>query len=161
MELPYNIINTEKLFCLELNNDISNDYNIIKSQYKYCNVDILLINRFNLYSVYIEYKKREYKIGFTSYDSYFIGKVKLIEIDKNYKNCYFIWDFRDSSKSKEYNDKQFFYIKYNQEFMNKYELDYDKKNESYRYKILSVDCDLGYDNFIKELYIVGNKKIKN
>jgi len=153
METPTNILQSELDFLLELNEDLSENYTILKSHFKYCNVDFLLVNINNLYSCYCEYKEREYKNGFDKYDSYFIGKVKLENIRDYYNECIFVWDFRKS------NENDFFWIKYDDNFFDKYELDYDCVNNSYRYKILNSDCQVGYDKFIEYYKSISNRKL--
>lgn len=147
------LLDTEKEFMIELNEDIYENYNILKSKFKYCNVDFCIINIHNLYCFYLEYKKREYVRNYTHYDSYYISETKLNEVSKNYNNCIFIWDFR--------NDKcnDFFWIKFDNSFFDKYSKSYDKKNCSWRYEILSNDCNCGYDKFVDYINNITNRKI--
>ena len=145
------ILESEEKFMIEVNNIISNNWIILKSDYPFCYVDFSLINRNNLYQLYTEYKKREYKYDKSKYNSFFINKKKLEMIHKYYRNCYFVWDFR----SKE-NPNDFFYIKYNKSFLSKYECEYDRKNMSYRYLILKEDCSIGFDNYVNIMNEITN-----
>jgi len=98
-------LNSEKIFALSINNYLNNNganWKIIKSEFKFCYLDFLLINLNNLYAVYIEYKERNYALGYKSYDSYFISLRKFYAIKKNYKNTYIIFDF--SLKTNNEND---------------------------------------------------------
>jgi hypothetical protein len=144
---------SEGNFMIEINDKLSLNYTIIKSQFKYCNVDFLLLNNNNLYTCYIEYKQRQYANGYNNYPSFFIGKTKMDNIKKHYKNCIFIWDFRKS------NSNHFFWIKYDDNFYNKYEVEKDYINNSYRFRILKDDCNNSYDEFIEYFTSIPNSKL--
>jgi len=144
-------IESEKIFMLELNDKLSMNYSILKSKYKFCHIDFVLLNVNNLYSCYIEYKERKYANGYSEYPSFFISKKKIDKIKENYRNCIFIWDFRKS------NPNDFFWIKYNDNFYDKYKIDYDTINNSYRLNILKDDCNNSYDEFIEYFTSISNK----
>lgn len=146
-----NILDTEQSFMIEVNNIISNNWVILKSDYKFCYVDFLLINRNNLFTLYTEYKKREYICNKSVYSSFFVSKKKLEMIKKYYKKCILIWDFRSKD-----NPDDFFYIHYDKSFLDKYECEYDRKNCSYRYKILKEDCLIGFNNYVKIMNDITN-----
>ena len=74
-------------------------------------------------------------------------------IKKNYRNCIFIWDFRKS------NSNHFFWIKYDDNFYNKYEVEKDYINNSYRFSILKDDCNNSYDEFIEYFTSIPNSKL--
>ena len=139
------ILDSEKLFGLEMNNILNNDninWLIQKSQYKYCYMDFILINIHNLYSVYLEHKERYYKTGYSSYDSFFITNKKINMIDKYYSNCYFVFDFRKQTG----NEDELYYIKYDKKLFDTYEVDrYDRK------LILKSDCKINFKNLMDDM----------
>ena len=143
-------IDSEVRFGLELNNSLNNNgdnYIIQKSLYPYCYIDFCIINTQNLYCVYLEHKERKYKSGYTSYDSYFITKNKINNIKKFYGNCYLVFDFRKNCND---NPLEFYWIKYDEELFNTYEV--CGKN----IKVLHKDCNVGYKSLIKEITKYGN-----
>jgi|DEB0MinimDraft_10_1074344.scaffolds.fasta_scaffold34264_1 hypothetical protein len=151
--LSNKILDSEERFMLEVNKVLYENWIIMKSDYKYCYIDFILINRNNLYSVYTEYKEREYKCDKSYYTNFYVSKKKLEMIKTFYKNCYLIWDFRKSGDS---ND--FFFIKYNKSLLDS-KLEYDKKNCSWRYCIDKDKCSIGFDNYIKLLEDISNTNL--
>jgi len=148
-------LNSEKIFALSINNYLNNNganWKIIKSEFKFCYLDFLLINLNNLYAVYIEYKERNYALGYKSYDSYFISLRKFYAIKKNYKNTYIIFDF----SLKTNNENDFFFIKYDEKAFSSFEKDFNKN----RLLIPSNYCKTGFDNLMIELVdIIPNQNL--
>lgn len=139
------ILDSEKLFGLEMNDTLNKtDINwlIQKSQYEYCYIDFILVNIHNLYSVFLEHKERVYKTGYSSYDSFFISNKKILMIEKYYKNCYLVFDFRKQTKKED----ELYYIKYNKKLFNTYEVDcYDRR------LILKKDCKTNFKNLMNDM----------
>jgi len=145
------MINSEKIFKLELNNILYENWDIVKSNYQFCYMDFLLFNRNNLYNVFIEYKKRHYTYNKSIYTSFFIGEKKLKMIDLYYNNSYLIWDFRNKNT----NETDFFYLKYDKSLLES-KKEYDNKHYSYRFLIDKNKCKNGFDNFINEIKSITN-----
>ena len=140
------LIDSEKLFAFAINNYLNENganWKIIKSEFKYCYLDYILINLNNLYTVYLEYKERSYSYGYTHYESYFISLRKYEAIKKHYHNCYLVWDFTHQTK----NDNEFYYIKFNDELFNTFKKDLHKN----RLLIPSEFCKSGFENLMTEL----------
>ena len=140
------LIDSEKLFAFAINNYLNENganWKIIKSEFKYCYLDYILINLNNLYTVYLEYKERNYAYGYTHYESYFISLRKYEAIKKYYNNCYMVWDFTHQTK----NDNEFYYIKFNDELFNTFKKDLHKN----RLLIPSKFCKSGFENLMTEL----------
>lgn len=140
------ILDSEKLFAIAINNHLNNNganWKIIKSEFKYCYLDFVLINLNNLYSVYLEYKERNYAYGYTHYETYFISLRKYQAIKKCYNNCYIVWDFTHNTK----NDDEFYYIKYDEELFEKFEKDINKS----RLLIPSKFCKTRFNNLMTEM----------
>tara|TARA_R100001463_G_scaffold106632_1_gene161276 strand:- start:5347 stop:5826 length:480 start_codon:yes stop_codon:yes gene_type:complete len=140
------ILDSEKLFANSINNYLNKNnpnWKIIKSNFKYCYMDFVLINLNNLYITHLEYKERSFSYGYTQYDSYFISLRKYEAIKKCYQNCYIVWDFTNNTK----NDDEFFYIKYNEELFNDFEKDYNKS----RLLIPSKFCKTTFENLMTEM----------
>jgi len=141
-----NILDSEKIFATTINNYLNENnpnWKIIKSEFKYCYIDFILINLNNLYITHLEYKERSYARGYTHYDSYFISLRKYQAIKKCYNNCYIVFDFTHSTKD----DNQFFYIKYNEDLFNTFEKAIDKS----RLLIPSNLCKKRFDNLLLEM----------
>ena len=140
------ILDSEKIFALAINNYLNNNganWKIIKSEFKYCYLDFVLINLNNLYSVYLEFKERSYACGYKSYETYFISLRKYQAIKKYYKNCYIVWDFTHNTA----NDNQFYYIKFDEKLFDTFEKDIDKS----RLLIPSNLCKTGFVNLMTEM----------
>ena len=140
------ILDSEKLFAIAINNHLNNNgakWIIHKSEFKYCYLDFVLINLNNLYSVYLEYKERNYAYGYTHYETYFISLRKYQAIKKCYNNCYIVWDFTHNTK----NDDEFYYIKYDEELFEKFEKDINKS----RLLIPSKFCKTRFNNLMTEM----------
>ena len=140
------ILDSEKLFAIAINNHLNNNganWKIIKSEFKYCYLDFVLINLNNLYSVYLEYKERNYAYGYTHYETYFISLRKYQAIKKCYNNCYIVWDFTHNTK----NDDEFYYIKFDKELFEKFDKDINKS----RLLIPSKFCKTRFDNLVCEM----------
>jgi hypothetical protein len=140
------ILDSEKLFLLSINNHLNNNganWIINKSEYKYCYIDFILTNLNNLYSVYLEYKERNYAYGYKSYETYFISLRKYEAIKQYYNNCYIVWDFTHNTK----NDDEFYYIKFDEKLFDTFEKDIDKS----RLLIPSNLCKTGFVNLMTEL----------
>jgi hypothetical protein len=140
------ILDSEKLFALSINNYLNKNganWKILKSEFKYCFIDFILINLNNLYTIYLEYKERNYAIGFSHYETYFISLRKYRAIKKHYNNCYIIWDFTHNTKS----DDHFFYIKYDEDLFKTFEQDVRKS----RLLIPSKYCKCSFELLMTEL----------
>jgi hypothetical protein len=140
------LLDSEKLFAIAINNHLNNNganWIIHKSEYKYCYIDFILTNLNNLYSVYLEYKERNYAYGYKSYDTYFISLRKYQAIKQHYNNCYIVWDFTHNTK----NDNEFYYIKFDKELFEGFGKDETKS----RLLIPSNLCKTGFDNLMTEL----------
>ena len=140
------ILDSEKLFAIAINNHLNNNganWKIIKSEFKYCYLDFVLINLNNLYSVYLEYKERNYAYGYTHYETYFISLRKYQAIKKCYNNCYIVWDFTHNTK----NDDEFYYIHFDKELFEKFEKDINKS----RLLIPSKFCKTRFNNLMTEM----------
>ena len=149
------ILDSEKLFLLSINNHLNNNganWIINKSEYKYCYIDFILTNLNNLYSVYLEYKERNYAYGYKSYETYFISLRKYEAIKQYYNNCYIVWDFTHNTK----NDDEFYYIKFDEKLFDTFEKDIDKS----RLLIPSNLCKTRFDNLVSEMIdAVPNKNL--
>ena len=140
------ILDSEKLFGIAVNNYLNKNggkWKILKSEYRFCYLDFILINLNNLYSVYLEYKERSYSYGYTHYDTFFISLRKYGAIKKNYNNCYIVWDFTHSTQ----NDEELYYIKYDKELLEKFIKDHNKS----RLLIPSKCCKNGFENLMSEM----------
>jgi len=149
------ILDSEKIFAIAINNHLNNNganWKIIKSEFKYCYLDFVLINLNNLYSVYLEYKERNYAYGYKSYDTYFISLRKYEAIKKCYNNCYIVWDFTNQTK----NDDEFYYIRFDKELFEKFEKDLTKS----RLLIPSNLCKTTFQKLMTEMVdIIPNKNL--
>ena len=149
------ILNSEKIFATTINNYLNknnSNWKIIKSEFKYCYMDFILINLNNLYTTHLEYKERNYCYGYTHYESYFISLRKYQAIKKCYNNCYIVFDFTHSTKD----INQFFYIKYDEELFNTFEKDYNKS----RLLIPSNLCKTLFESLMLEMIdIIPNRNL--
>ena len=149
------ILNSEKIFATTINNYLNknnSNWKIIKSEFKYCYIDFILINLNNLYTTHLEYKERNYCYGYTHYESYFISLRKYQAIKKCYNNCYIVFDFTHSTKD----INQFFYIKYDEELFNTFEKDYNKS----RLLIPSNLCKTLFESLMLEMIdIIPNRNL--
>jgi len=149
------ILNSEKIFATTINNYLNknnSNWKIIKSEFKYCYIDFILINLNNLYTTHLEYKERNYCYGYTHYESYFISLRKYQAIKKYYNNCYIVFDFTHSTKD----INQFFYIKYDEELFNTFEKDYNKS----RLLIPSNLCKTLFESLMLEMIdIIPNRNL--
>ena len=149
------ILDSEKLFALAINNHLNNNganWKIIKSEFKYCYIDFVLINLNNLYSVYLEYKERSYAYGYKSYETYFISLRKYEAIKECYNNCYIVFDFTLDTK----NDDEFYYIRFDEKIFEGFEKDETKS----RLLIPNKFCKTRFDNLMTELIdIIPNKNL--
>ena len=149
------ILDSEKLFAIAINNHLNNNganWIIHKSEYKYCYIDFILTNLNNLYSVYLEYKERNYAYGYKSYETYFISLRKYEAIKQYYNNCYIVWDFTFNTK----NDDEFYYIRFDEKLFETFEKDNDKS----RLLIPSNKCKTRFDNLMNEMIdSVPNKNL--
>jgi len=139
-------LDSEKLFGIAINNYLNKNganWKILKSEYRFCYLDFVLINLNNLYSVYLEYKERNYSYGYTHYNTLFISLRKYGAIKRHYNNCYIVWDFSLQQK----NDDQFYYIKYDEQLFNTFEKDRNKN----RLLIPSKFCKTGFENLMTEM----------
>ena len=150
-----NILNSEKIFATTINNYLNNNnpnWKIIKSEFKYCYIDFILINLNNLYTTHLEYKERNYCYGYTHYESYFISLRKYEAIKKCYNNCYIVFDFTHNTN----NDNEFYYIKYDEDLFNTFEKAIDKS----RLLIPSNLCKKRFDNLMLEMVdIIPNRNL--
>ena len=75
-------IDSEAKFMAELlatlNVNDNDNIKMIKSKNKYCSLDFILLNEYNLQNLFIEHKKKN--IDASKYDTLFIGYDKLINI---------------------------------------------------------------------------------
>ncbi len=150
-----NILDSEKIFATTINNYLNKNnpnWKIIKSEFKYCYIDFILINLNNLYITHLEYKERNYARGYTHYESYFISLRKYQAIKKCYNNCYIVFDFTHSTKD----INQFFYIKYDEELFNTFEKDYNKN----RLLIPSNLCKITFQKLMTEMVeMISNRNL--
>jgi len=70
------------------------NYDVKKSQYKYCSIDFIVLNLDNLKSIYIEHKDK--KINAKNFQSFMINKCKLDACKRYYKDTIFVWDCLDN-----------------------------------------------------------------
>jgi hypothetical protein len=84
------ILDKEHMFLLKLIEKLGDKYDILKSQNKYCAVDFIIINKYNLKTLYIEHKFRNTT---DKSDTLFIGKTKIENLLTNYINSIIIWEF--------------------------------------------------------------------
>lgn len=149
------ILDSEMIFANSINNYLNknnSNWKIIKSEFKYCYIDFILINLQNIYTCYLEYKERSYCRGYNHYDSYFISLRKYEAIKKCYQNCYIVFDFTNQTKD----DNQFFYIKYNEELFN----DFEKNETKSRLLIPSKFCKISFENLMTEMIdIIPNRNL--
>jgi len=92
------IIDTEHNFMtnLLLKLNVANDnFKMMKSKNKYCSIDFLLVNEYNLQNIFIEHKQK--KISGEKYNTFFIGYDKLNKIDTFYhnSNTLLVWECED------------------------------------------------------------------
>lgn len=149
------ILDSEKIFANSINNYLNKNnpnWKILKSEFKFCYMDFILINLNNLYITHLEYKERSYCYGYKTYDTYFISLRKYEAIKKCYNNCFIVWDFTHNTK----NDDEFYYIKYNDDLFKTFE-----KNETKsRLLIPSKFCKTRFDNLLTEMIdIIPNRNL--
>ena len=149
------ILDSEKIFANSINNYLNKNnpnWKILKSEFKFCYIDFILINLNNLYITHLEYKERSYCYGYKTYDTYFISLRKYEAIKKCYNNCFIVWDFTHNTK----NDDEFYYIKYNDDLFKTFE-----KNETKsRLLIPSKFCKTRFDNLLTEMIdIIPNRNL--
>jgi len=90
VDSKYTLTNEAKFLMLLVSN-LGDNYEIIKSHNKYCNIDFIIVNKFNLKTVYLEHKYRNVS---DIYDTLFIGSSKINNIIKDYNsNCIVVWEF--------------------------------------------------------------------
>jgi len=149
------ILDSEKLFAIAINNHLNSNganWKIIKSEFKYCYLDFVLINLNNLYSVYLEYKERNYAYGYKSYETYFISLRKYQAIKQHYNNCFIVWDFTHQTN----NDDEFYYIRFDEKLFNAFEKDETKS----RLLIPSKFCKTRFENLMTEMIdIIPNRNL--
>ena len=149
------ILNSEKIFATTINNYLNKNnpnWKIIKSEFKYCYIDFILINLNNLYTTHLEYKERNYAYNYTHYDSYFISLRKYEAIKKCYNNCYIVFDFTHNTK----NDDEFYYIKFDKELFEKFERDFNKS----RLLIPSNLCKTTFQKLMTEMVdMISNRNL--
>ena len=104
------ILDDEELFKITTldalnNNEELINFVMIKSTHKFCSIDFLVINTFNLMSVYVEHKKK--KITASKYNTFFIGFQKLIMIEAYYgqQKVFLVFDCDDDLYFCEYDEK--------------------------------------------------------
>jgi len=91
VDSKYTLTNEAKFLMLLVSNLGDNEYEIIKSHNKYCNIDFIIVNKFNIKTVYLEHKYRNVS---DIYDTLFIGSSKINNIIKDYSsNCIIVWEF--------------------------------------------------------------------
>lgn len=95
----------ELLSTLNVNND---NFKMIKSTNKYCSLDFILLNEYNLQNLFIEHKRK--RIDASNYETLFIGYDKLIKIDTFYHsaNTLLVWEC----------DNATYFTMYNKDFLN-------------------------------------------
>tara|TARA_R110000782_G_scaffold242653_1_gene329132 strand:+ start:60 stop:545 length:486 start_codon:yes stop_codon:yes gene_type:complete len=149
------ILDSEIIFANSINNYLNENnanWKIIKSEFKYCYIDFILINLNNLYITHLEYKERAYAIGYTSYESYFISLKKYNAIKKCYNNCYIIFDFTYSTKD----DDEFYYIKFDEDLFNTFEKDQFKS----RLLIPSKFCKTTFHSLMQDMVdVISNRNL--
>ena len=93
-------IDSEAKFMAELlatlNVNDNDNFKMIKSKNKYCSLDFILLNEYNLQNLFIEHKKKN--IDASKYDTLFIGYDKLIKIDTFYhsSNTLLVWECKNA-----------------------------------------------------------------
>jgi len=126
----------EHKFYLLLISYLGCEYEIIKSNDFYCNIDFIVINKQNLKTLYIEHKCRNIN---DIYDTLLIGTTKINSIQKNYTSkCILVWEFL--------NDK-FYFKKIEQDFIKKYKHSCVRGSDCL--EIIKKDCFDGIINLIK------------
>lgn len=150
-----NILDSEKIFATTINNYLNKNnpnWKIIKSEFKYCYIDFILINLNNLYITHLEYKERTYCRGYTHYESYFISLRKYEAIKKCYNNCYIVFDFTHSTN----NDDEFYYIRFDEKLFLTFEKDYHKN----RLLIPSNLCKTTFCSLMTEMIdVIPNRNL--
>ena len=77
----------ERKFSIELTEILPQQYDILKSKYKYARVDLIIINKNNLKSLYIEHKQRN--IFSHNFKTIIIKYSKVKALIKDYHNVIF------------------------------------------------------------------------
>ena len=84
----YMLLDTEDEFTKHIIDLLPPSISIIKSSYRYCRIDFLVINKINIKTLYIEHKRRYIK-G-CNYPSVWIKKDKIEAIIKDYGAFLFV-----------------------------------------------------------------------
>jgi len=105
--MPEVLIESEQLFIMNINENLENRHiQTIKSENQYNPIDIIIINRKNIKTIYIEFKERSIKFN-NKYKSIIINKSKIEAIKKIYKKCVFVFKYGNNYKYIRYNKKLF------------------------------------------------------
>ena len=87
------LLDSEDIFLKRLIDMLPSSISIIKSSYRYCRIDFLVINKINIKTLYIEHKLRSI-IG-RNYPSVWIKKDKIECILKDYGAFLFVSECKD------------------------------------------------------------------
>jgi len=133
------IIDTEHTFMcnLLLKLNINHDnFKMIKSKNKYCCLDFLLVNEYNLKNLFVEHKFKS--IYGEKYDTFFIGYDKLNKIEAYYSNSntLLVWECKDDIYFTIYNSD---FLKNNTKIV----------NGGKTYEINKNICGRGWDKLIE------------
>jgi hypothetical protein len=132
------ILEREDLFLLNLYEKLDNKYNIVKATSKFCNVDFLMTNPINLKTLYIEHKYRNVE---DKYDTLYIGKTKVNNINLHYKNCIIVWEFNTLT-----NDAIYYYFEATDNMTSVYDMCYVAGSTAL--KIVKKDCGSSLDSLL-------------
>ena len=132
------LLDSEDKFSKMLVDDLDNTISIIKSTDKYCPVDFILLNRYNLKHIYLEHKKRN--IVSTRFPSIWIKVSKVRMILNTYGNFIFVSECLDRLL--------FLYIT-NDIFNNDYLIETNDFNGEVVLNISTSDFSVGLPNLVR------------
>lgn len=130
------LLDSEDIFLKRLIDMLPSSISIIKSSYRYCRIDFLVINKINIKTLYIEHKLRSI-IG-RNYPSVWIKKDKIESILKDYGAFLFVSECKDD----------IYYIWIDDKTIDKYVVETNLYGEVV-VNILTADFGKGYDGIIK------------
>jgi len=99
------LLPTEKIFSIKLMEILGKDYKIIKSRNMYAPIDFIIINKQNLKSVYVEYKRRTNDQN--NYKSIIVNESRIISCKKYYPNTLFVFEYNKEINSIKYDEESF------------------------------------------------------
>jgi len=130
------LLDSEDIFLKRLIDMLPSSISIIKSSYRYCRIDFLVINKINIKTLYIEHKLRSI-IG-RNYPSVWIKKDKIESILKDYGAFLFVSECKDD----------IYYIWIDDKTIDKYVVETNLYGEVV-VNILTADFSKGYDGITK------------